>query len=132
MKLDPTFVLLYRIFLCTSLTGSLLWIADYSRSGWWRNPVGKNLVTKTAIITLLLAISLVGSLVRLDPLALEILRWCDLVLLAAIGPVMVWRMVVFHWIAGEVIACPAGHEISSASNFCPHCGLRVVPGPSSR
>lgn len=121
---------LLKLFTCTSLVGSLAWIVDYSRDKWWRNVVGKNLVTKTIIICLLLGIALAFDFFTLSALAREILLWCYIVLLGCIGPVMVWRMWVFHKVSGNVIRCPNGHFVTAGVTYCSQCGFLVnSPAP---
>jgi hypothetical protein len=127
VKIDPVQLLLTRICLCTSLAGTLAWIFDYSRDKWWNNVVGRNLATKTIIIALLLIVSLLGAFFRLTPGFIYWLRWADITLLAAIGPVMVWRMFVFRRVTAATVRCPAGHFVSSGARYCPQCGT-FMPG----
>ena len=122
---SPLYLLLIKIAIAVALGCSLLWIADYSRNQWWKNSVGLTLVTKTSIISVLLGIQLVTFFVRLDPLWLDIVRWTDLVLVALVGPIMVWRMVVFQRVAGAIVSCSNGHHVSSAVTYCPMCGVRI-------
>lgn len=119
------YMILARIFLCTSLAASLAWTVDYSMNGAWRNPVGKNLIVKTLIIVGLLTVSALASFFRLSPFWIMVIRWADLGLIAVIGPVMVWRMRVFRKYAGAVIRCSNGHFVSSGALFCPQCGIPV-------
>lgn len=130
--MGPEYVLLARIFLCTSLLASLAWTADYSRTGAWRNVVGRNLLTKTVIICALLTISLLGSLLRFDPFWLRVLAWTDLVLIAAIGPVMLWRMLVFRKVSVSVVRCLNGHFVSAEAVYCPQCGVPVTQQAAAR
>lgn len=125
---DQLQLLLSKIFLCTSLAGTLAWIADYSRDKWWNNVVGQNLVTKTVIIALLLMTSLLGAFFRLSPGFIYWLRWFDIGLLACLGPVMVWRIVVFRRVSGAVVRCRNGHVVSSGARYCPECGVRMSDG----
>ena len=127
MNPGPLYLDLLRIALCEALAGSLMWMAEYSLRRGWRNLVGRNLLAKTAILCGLLLIGLLGSLLRFSPFWLEVLRWCDLVLVAAIGPVMVWRMAVFRRVGGAVARCPDGHYVSAGARYCPQCGRAVHP-----
>jgi hypothetical protein len=129
--MDHLQLLFIRIFLCTSLAATLAWIADYSRDRWWRNIIGRNLATKTVIIALLLLVSLLSAFFRLTPGFIYWLRWADIVLLASIGPVMVWRMVVFRKVAGAAVRCPAGHWAASGANYCQECGIPMPGGPGA-
>lgn len=132
MKVDPVQVLLLRIFMCTAFGMSVAWIIDYSRTRWWRNVVGQNLVAKTSIISALLLISILGSFLRLSPGALITLRWAYIVLLACIGPVMAWRMVVFSRVSGAVHQCLNGHWVSDVARYCPVCGIPIPGHPDER
>lgn len=116
-------ILLAKIFEGTSLACSLLWIVDYTRQRGWHNMVGRNLLTKTVIISLLLLIVLLLSLFQFSPVVELILTWAYVVLLAAIGPVMIWRMVVLHQAAVAVVRCSAGHVVTVGARYCPECGL---------
>lgn len=127
MRPDPVQLDLFRAALCVALAGSLMWVAEYSLRRGWRNPVGRNLLAKTVIICCLLLISLLASLLHFSRGGLEVLFWCDLALIAAIGPVMAWRMAVFRRVGGAVARCPAGHFVSAGALYCPQCGLPVHP-----
>lgn len=134
IAVPPTvlYVDLARVFLAIAVISCVVWIVDYSRTGWWRNPVGQNLVVKTSLLTLLLSLSLLASLLRLSPVSAAVIRWADLGLVALIGPVMMWRVRVFHRVGLAIVRCPAGHPVSVASKFCPACGLLLPPAPSRR
>jgi hypothetical protein len=120
-------VILLRVFETTSLLGSLAWITDYTRQRGWHNVAGRNLLTKTVIIASLLLLGLLLSLFRFNPLIEEILYWLYVALLAAIGPVMVWRMVVFHRLGGATRKCPAGHVVPVTDKYCHVCGQLIPP-----
>lgn len=132
MKHDAVFILLLRLFEATSLGASLAWIVDYTRQRGWHNIVGRNLLTKTVIITLLLLIGFLTSLFRFSPGVEEFLSWAYLVLLAAIGPVMVWRMAVLRRVGTAVVTCPAGHTVTAAARYCPECGILLPPSPPGK
>lgn len=123
MRPPVLIIILLRIFMSTSLLCSLAWIVDYSRQRGWHNIVGRNLLTKTVIITVLLMIGLLTSLFRFSLDVELFLGWVYVALLAAIGPVMVWRMVVLHQVSDAVAHCPAGHVVSAGARYCPECGL---------
>jgi hypothetical protein len=116
-------LLLDKVFICTSLAGSLAWIADYSRRKWWRNPVGRTLMAKTVIIAALLSLSalqLFFNLNRYDSIAVA---WLGVALLGLIGPVMVWRMAVFHRVSRPAARCANGHPLPMLARYCPQCGV---------
>ena len=118
-----------RVALSIAFIACVVWIVDYSRTGWWRNHVGQNLVTKTALLTAIIGLTLVASILRLSPFWTKVIRWATLGLITMIGPVMFWRMWVFHRVGAAVVQCPAGHHVSVAFRFCPTCGLAILPPP---
>jgi protein-S-isoprenylcysteine O-methyltransferase Ste14 len=113
-----------------ALAGTVAWLADYTRSRWWRNPLSANLAAKTIIIIAfcaMTALSLFFSLNRLDS---EVVSWCLVILLGSIGPVMAHRIWAFRRL-GEARRCPEGHAVSVTARYCPECG-RPVPRPAAR
>jgi hypothetical protein len=72
------------------------WVGLYSAlADWWRNPIGRTLVAKTALIALLFiptALSLFFNLNRLDS---YIAGWTDAALIGLVSPVMWWRSAVW-------------------------------------
>lgn len=125
---SPLYLLLAKIIIGIALACSVAWIIDYSRARAWSNPVGQTLLTKTIIITLLLCMSELTAFFRFRSMELQVIRWSDLVLLALIGPVMVWRMRVFHQVGGAFTLCSNGHRVSAAAKFCPLCGVSTTEG----
>jgi hypothetical protein len=123
----PVVILLSRIFLSTSLAGCLAWVVDYTRQRGWHNVAGQNLLTKTTILALLLLIGLLTSLFRFSHDVEVVLSWAYVVLLAAIGPVMVWRMWVFHRLGSVTAKCPAGHVVPVSARYCHVCGQPISP-----
>lgn len=122
------FIVLSRVCIGTGLAGSLAWLVDYARHHGLRNVVGRTLLTKTAIITALLALSLLSSFFRPASRAEEALAWASLALVALIGPAMVWRLAVFRRVSAAV-TCPDGHPAPVSARFCPECGQPVPQGP---
>ena len=125
---SPLYLLLAKIIIGIALVCSIAWVIDYSRARAWSNPVGQTLLAKTVIITLLLCFSELSAFFRFRPMELQVVRWSDLVLLALIGPVMVWRMRVFHQLGGAFTLCSNGHRVSAAAKFCPLCGVPMTEG----
>lgn len=128
-------VWLDRVFVLTSLASCLAWIAEYSVNRGWRNSMGRTLLAKTSLLAALLALSGISLWFGLNRDDSITLAWVGVILLGAIGPVMLWRMVVFRRIARVRRFCPAGHQVPLAARFCPGCGLPAsepspVPGDS--
>lgn len=126
---SPLYMLLARIAVSCALAGCLAWIMEYTFRSGWRNSVGRTLMVKTLLLCGLLLISLLFSLLRFSPAWQDFLRWADLVMLALIGPVMAWRLLVFRKMGRSLARCPSGHVVFRAARFCPQCGLPVrLPG----
>jgi hypothetical protein len=93
-----------------SLTG---WIVIYSRiAAWWRNPIGQALVAKTAVIALLLIPTTLSLFFDLNRVTSEAAGWADVVLIALITPIMIWRSIVWVRINrnGTTGTLPAGDK----------------------
>src|SRR5258708_38401307 len=69
------------------------WVVLYSvLAAWWRNPIGRTLVAKTAPIARLFIPSILALFFRPD---FYIARWADVILLGVVTPGMIWRSVVW-------------------------------------
>lgn len=123
----PVLLWLDRVFVLTSMLGCAAWIVEYSVNRGWRNSMGRTLLTKTSLLTALLALSALSSWFGLNRNTSLAIAWIGMALLGAIGPVMVWRIVVFHRIGQASRHCPAGHRVSFTALFCPECGTRLPP-----
>ena len=83
-----------RVVLVTGLTSILTWIGLYTAMApWWRDPIGRTLVAKSALLAclfvhpiLIVFFGLRGSVVA---------AWADVTLVGLVTPVMVWRIVVW-------------------------------------
>jgi hypothetical protein len=90
-------ILLLRIVLIAGFVSLLAWIADYTRMApWWTNPIGRTLVTKTAVIAALLIPTTLSLFLNLNRTTSNIVAWLDVVLIGLVTPVMLWRIVVFR------------------------------------
>jgi hypothetical protein len=86
-------VLCGKIVLVSGFCSIVTWIAVYSRlAAWWRNPVGRALVTAKLLVAALFALSILGSVFHLTGLFIE---WLTVVLIGAMTPVMLWRTAVW-------------------------------------
>lgn len=88
--------LAFKVALISGFCSLAGWVALYSfLAAWWRNPIGRTLVAKTALIALLFvptALSLFFHLSRLDS---YIAGWADAGLIGLVTPVMLWRSAVW-------------------------------------
>lgn len=99
MTQDQVIVLMLKIFLITgffSLTG---WVALYTYyQPWWKDPIGRTLVIKTALIAGLFVPSVLSLFFQFNRLTSHIAAWIDVVFIGAVTPVMLWRIVVWRTI----------------------------------
>lgn len=116
-----------RIFVLTSLAGCLAWIAEYTVNRGWRNSMGRTLLAKTTLLALLLLLSAMSLWFNLSRGTSIAVTWFGVLLLGLIGPVMAWRMVVFHRVSRAVRFCPNEHRVPLTARYCPACGARVAP-----
>jgi hypothetical protein len=93
---DQWIILAFKIATISGFVALVAWIVVYTRlAAWWKNPVGRTLVAKSALIAALLvptALSLFFNLNRLDS---RIAGWIDVALLGLVTPVMWWRTAVW-------------------------------------
>lgn len=76
-----------------SLTG---WVILYSFvADWFRNPVGRTLVAKTALIAGLFIPTTLSLFFHLNRLDSYIAGWVDAGLIGLVSPVMWWRSIVW-------------------------------------
>ena len=131
MSVPAALIWLDRVFVLTSLASCLAWITEYTVHRGWRNSMGRTLLVKTCLLAALLALSAVSVWFHLTRSNSLVIAWISVVLLGAIGPVMLWRMLVFRRIIRFRRDCPNGHPVPPAALFCPDCGApagRTLPG----
>lgn len=118
-----------KVFVVTSLIGCLAWLLEYTRNAGWRNAMGRTLLTKTSLLAGLLLLSAVSFFVRLAGTWLLLFTWAGVLMLGAIGPVMIWRMLVFGRLSHGVRYCPNGHRNLLIARYCSVCGAAMQAGP---
>jgi hypothetical protein len=93
--------ILLRIFLISGFCSIAGWVGTYTWMGfhgagkWWRNPVGRSLVIKSALLGLLLVPSILSLFFKFSRQTSDIAGWVDTGLIALITPVMWWRVRVW-------------------------------------
>ena len=88
--------LLLKIFLVTGFVTLAGWIALYSLlAPWWRNPIGRTLVAKTALIAGTFLVVTLGAFFPWFDKHPLITGWIDVALIGGVTPVMAWRSVVW-------------------------------------
>lgn len=96
MSQDQLIALLLKIALISGFVSLVAWIAVYTRlARWWRNPLGRTLVVKSALIAGLFVPTTLSLFFNLNRLDSRIAAWADVVLIGAVAPVMIWRTVVW-------------------------------------
>ena len=96
MSQDQWIVLLLRVFLISGFASLVAWIALYTKlARWWRNPIGRTLVIKTALIAVLFIPSILSLFFKMNRLTSHIAAWVDVVAIGAVTPVMLWRSAVW-------------------------------------
>ena len=112
MTQDQLILLLLKIILIADVISIVAFVADYTRlAPWWRNPVGRTIVTKDALLVLVLIPSILSMFFTFNRLSSHIAAWVDVVLLGSMAPVMLWRIVVWRRVqAGKADEPPAGGE----------------------
>lgn len=89
-------VLVLKAGLISGFVSLIAWIALYTRlAKWWRNPVGRTLVTKTALIAALFVPSILGLFFKLSRMDSYTVGWIDTGLICLVSPVMWWRCLVW-------------------------------------
>lgn len=93
---DGAIVLALKIVLVSGFVSLVTWIAVYTRlARWWRNPIGRTLVAKTALIALLFIPTALSLFFHLSARDSRIAGWTDVVLIGLVTPVMWWRIRVW-------------------------------------
>lgn len=85
-----------KIVLISGFCSLITWVAVYTRmAAWWRNPVGRTLVTKTLLIAAMFVPSILGLFFHLSLADSYLVGWVDVGLIGAVTPVMCWRTIVW-------------------------------------
>jgi hypothetical protein len=89
-------VLTLRVALIAGFVSLVGWIVLYSvLADWWKNPIGRTLVAKTALIAGLFVPSILALFFRLGRQDSYIAGWVDVGLIGLVTPVMCWRSLVW-------------------------------------
>lgn len=98
MTQDAWITLCLRIGLIAGFTSLLAWVWTYTKithGDAWRNPVGLTFIVKSLLIAGAFIPSTLSLFFHLSRLDSYIAGWADVVLIGAVAPVMLWRMIVF-------------------------------------
>lgn len=96
MTQEQWIVLLLRADLVSGFCALTGWIVLYSfLAAWWRYPIGRTLVAKTALVAAMFVPSILAMFFKLSRHDSLIAGWVDVVLIGAVTPVMCWRSLVW-------------------------------------
>lgn len=104
MSQDQWIILLFKIILIVDVLAIAGFVIEYWRlAPWWRNPIGRTIVIKDLLLMFALLPSVLSIFFQFNRLDSVIAAWVDVVLIGLIGPVMIWRSVVWQRIHGRKI-----------------------------
>lgn len=96
MTQDQVIVLLLKIVLIADVLSIVAFIVTYGRlAPFWRNPIGRTIVIKDALLVLVLLPSILSLFFQFNRLSSHIAAWLDIALLGLLVPVMLWRCAVW-------------------------------------
>lgn len=96
MTQDQLIIIILKAGLITGFASLVLWIAVYTRlAPWWRDPVGRTLVIKTALIAAVFVPTTLSLFFQFSRLSSHIAAWVQVGLICLVTPVMLWRTVVW-------------------------------------
>lgn len=87
-----------KVGLIAGFAGLTGWVAVYTwltKGGAWRNPVGLTLIVKSLLIAGAFIPSTLSLFFHLSKGSSLIAGWADVALIGAVGPVMLWRTIVW-------------------------------------
>lgn len=89
-------ILAFKVTVIAGFVSLAGWVALYSfLADWWRNPIGRTLVAKTALIALLFIPTALSLFFKLSRIGSYIAGWVDVGLIGLVTPVMLWRSVIW-------------------------------------
>lgn len=89
-------ILVLKVALISGFCSLAAWVVLYSvLAPWWKNPIGRTLVAKTALIAALFVPSILGLFFHLGRQDSYIVGWIDVGLIGLVTPVMLWRSAVW-------------------------------------
>lgn len=96
MSQDQWIILLLKIGCIAGFISLTGWVVIYTRlAKWWKNPIGRTLVSKTLLVAGLLVPTTLSLFFNLNRLTSHIAAWADVILIGAITPVMTWRSIIW-------------------------------------
>lgn len=95
-------VLAFKAVLLSGIASLILWIGIYTRlARWWASPIGRTLVIKTMLITLMFIPTTLAMFFHFSAFGSLVAGWADVGLVGLVTPVMIWRSAVWLRIRRE-------------------------------
>ena len=102
MSQDSWILLLFKIVLIADVVAIAGFVVQYWRlAPWWRNPIGRTIVTKDILLGCCLIPSIMSLFFHFSRLTSHVAAWIDVALFGLIAPVMIWRVIVWERIHKE-------------------------------
>lgn len=97
MSQDQWITLCFKVVEVSALVTIAGFIACYSAwAPWWRDPVGRTIVVKDALLIIVFIPSVLAIFLHFGRFSSRIAAWSDMAMLGLIAPVMIWRVLVFR------------------------------------
>lgn len=102
MTEDQIILLLFKVVLIAGMTSIAAFVVQYTLlAPWWRDQLGRTLVIKDILLTLVLVPSVLALFFRFGRASGHIAAWFDIAVFGAITPVMIWRMLVWRKVSRQ-------------------------------
>lgn len=89
-------ILALKVALISGFVSLVAWVVLYSvLADWFRNPIGRTLVAKTALVAGMFVPSILSLFFHLSGHDSYIAGWVDVTLIGLVTPVMWWRCLVW-------------------------------------
>jgi hypothetical protein len=96
MTQDALLILLFRIVIIADLIAVAAFVLTYTvLAAWWRDIIGRTIVTKDILLGLALIPTLLGLFFHFNDTTSRLSAWIDVVLFAGIAATMAWRCVIW-------------------------------------
>lgn len=96
MTQDQLILLVSKGVLLADLTSIIVFIATYTKlAPWWSSQIGRTIVIKDILLVLILIPSILSLFFSFNRFTSHIAAWINIVLLAALVPIMLWRTQVW-------------------------------------
>ena len=94
--MSPLLILAFKAGLICGFVSLVTWIGVYTwLAPWWRNPIGRTLVSKAVLIAALFVPSILALFFDLSAFTSIVVGWIDAALIWLVTPVMIWRIIVW-------------------------------------